>query len=154
MMYRMGAALASLLGLFLAAYLYLYKIGRIGALACGSGGCETVQMSSWSRFAGVEVSLIGLLGYAALLGLSLAALRPGLADRRWPASLLAALSGAGLLFTAYLTYLELFVIHAICRWCVGSAAVISLIFVLALLDLRRCAAGPRAIVRSLVSGAR
>jgi uncharacterized membrane protein len=40
-------------------------------------------------------------------------------------------------FTAYLTYLELFVIHAICRWCVGSALIILSIFILALLDNRR-----------------
>ena len=64
MIYRMGAALMSLLGLFVSAYLYLYKIGRIGTLACGTGGCETVQQSPWSRFLGVEVSLIGLVGFA------------------------------------------------------------------------------------------
>ena len=45
MIYRMGAALMSLLGLFVSAYLCLYKIGRIGTLACGTGGCETVQLS-------------------------------------------------------------------------------------------------------------
>ena len=64
MIYRMSAALLSLAGLFISAYLYLYQIGRIGSLACGTGGCETVQLSSWSRFAGLEVSLIGVLGYA------------------------------------------------------------------------------------------
>ena len=67
MIYRMGAALMSLLGLFVSAYLYLYTIGRIGALACGTGSCETVQQSPWSRFLGVEVSLIGLVGYALLI---------------------------------------------------------------------------------------
>jgi len=117
MKFRMGAALLSLLGLFVAAYLYLYKIGRIGTLACGTGGCETVQASEWSRFHGVEVALIGVLGYAALLVVSLISLQPQLAGRRWPAAILAALAGGGVGFTAYLTYLELFVIHAICLWC-------------------------------------
>jgi uncharacterized membrane protein len=140
MIYRMTAALLSLAGLFVSAYLYLYKIGKIGTLACGTGGCETVQLSSWSRFGGVEVSLIGLLGYAGLLAISLAALQPNLADRQRPANLLALLAGAGVLFTAYLTYLELFVIHAICRWCVGSAAIITGIFIVALLDRHRLAA--------------
>ena len=60
MIYRMTAALLSLVGLFISAYLYLYKIGKIGTLACGTGSCETVQLSSWSRFAGLEVSLIGV----------------------------------------------------------------------------------------------
>jgi uncharacterized membrane protein len=137
MIYRMSAALLSLVGLFISAYLYLYKLGSIGDLACGTGGCETVQLSPWSRVAGVEVALIGVLGYAGLLGLSLAALQPGLAGRRWPAALLAGLAGIGVLFTGYLTYLELFVIHAICRWCVASGFVILAIFSVALLDLRR-----------------
>ena len=133
----MGAALMSLLGLFVSVYLYLYKIGRIGTLACGSGGCETVQNSQWSRFAGVEVALIGLLGYGLLFLVAMLALQPGLAPRRWPADLLAALAGVGVLFTAYLTWLELFVIHAICRWCVGSAVIIVSVLVLALLARHR-----------------
>jgi uncharacterized membrane protein len=137
MIYRMSAALLSLAGLFISAYLYLYKLGKIGGLACGAGGCETVQLSPWSRVAGVEVALIGLLGYAGLLALSLAALQPGLAGRRWPAPLLAGLAGVGVLFSGYLTYLELFVIHAICRWCVASGFVILAIFTVSLLDLRR-----------------
>jgi uncharacterized membrane protein len=137
MIYRMSAAVLSLLGLFLSAYLYLYKIGRIGSLACGAGGCETVQQSPWSRFAGLEVSLIGVAGYAGLLLVSLVALQPGPSSRRWPTTLLLLLSGLGVAFTAYLTYLELFVIHAICRWCVGSAVIIFALLVVALLDRRR-----------------
>jgi uncharacterized membrane protein len=43
------------------------------------------------------------------------------------------------LFAAYLTWLELFVIHAICRWCVGSAVIIVLVLLLAVLDHRRLA---------------
>lgn len=141
MLYRMTAALLSLAGLFVSAYLYLYKIGRIGSLACGTGGCETVQLSPWSRFAGVEVSLIGLIGYAGLLIVSLVALQPAWARRRGPATVMAALAGAGVLFTAYLTFLELFVIHAICRWCVGSAVIILAIFVVVLIDRQRLAPG-------------
>jgi uncharacterized membrane protein len=137
MIHRMAAALLSLTGLFISAYLYLYKIGKIGSLACGAGGCETVQWSPWSRVAGIEVSLVGLLGYALLLVLCLAALQPSMVRRREPALLLAALSGIAVLFTIYLTYLELFVIHAICRWCVASGVVIVAIFILSLFDLRR-----------------
>jgi uncharacterized membrane protein len=137
MIYRMGAALMSLVGLFVSAYLYLYQIGRIGTLACGSGGCETVQASAWSRIAGVEVALVGVIGYAGLLVVALLALQPAFDGKRWPAGLLLILASLGMLFTIYLTSLELFVIHAICRWCVGSAAIITSIFVLALLEQRR-----------------
>src|SRR3954447_22316930 len=137
MIYRMTAALLSLAGLFISAYLYLYKIGKIGALACGTGSCETVQLSPWSRVAGIEVSLIGVGGYAVLTAVSLAALQPELSSRRWPVQLLSLLAGIGVAFTIYLTYLELFVIHAICRWCVGSGIIIVAILLATLLDQRR-----------------
>ncbi|HTL04843.1 MAG TPA: vitamin K epoxide reductase family protein [Gemmatimonadales bacterium] len=136
---RMGAALLSLLGLFIALYLYLYKIGKIGSLACGSGGCETVQLSAQSRFLGVDVALIGVVGYGVLLLLALLSLQPRFAGPAWPSRLLAVLAGGAVLFTVYLTGLELFVIHAICRYCVASAVVILLLFLLAARDLRRSA---------------
>ena len=134
MIYRMSAALLSLAGLFISAYLYLYKLGRIGSLACGTGGCETVQLSSWSRIAGLEVSLIGLIGYAALLVLSLMSLQ--LPERAWPVRTMVWAALVGVAFTLYLTYLELFVIHAICRWCVASGGIIASIFVVSYLEQR------------------
>jgi uncharacterized membrane protein len=140
MIYRMSAALLSLAGLFISGYLYLHKIGRIGSLACGTGGCETVQLSSWSRFAGLEVSLIGVFGYAGLLVLSLASLQAG-ETRPWLVRAMAVAAGMGVVFTLYLTYLELFVIHAICRWCVGSAIIILAIFVVTLMDRQRLVPG-------------
>ena len=145
MKYRMAAALLSLAGFFVSLYLYLYKIGRIGTLACGTGGCETVQTSPFSRFLGLEVALYGVIGYLVLLVLSVDMLRrpvAGISSR-----LLPILSGVGLAFTIYLTYLELFVIKAICRWCVGSAVIITLIFIVALLDWRRRAAPPGSLSR-------
>lgn len=139
---RMAMVLLCLAGLFVAAYLYLFKIGKIGTLACGTGGCETVQLSPQSRFLGVEVSLIGVLGYTVMLGLAFLALQPRYAGRSGPANLLLLLSGGALLFSGYLTGLELFVIHAICRWCVISAVIILAIFGLALYDRRRGAPQP------------
>ncbi len=135
----MGVALLSLGGVFLAMYLYLFKIGKIGTLACGTGACETVQLSPQARFLGVEVSLIGVVGYGVLFLLALLSLQPRFSGADWPSRLLGALSGGAVLFTAYLTYLELFVIHAICRWCVTSAVLILLIFFLTRRDLRQSA---------------
>ena len=134
---RMGAALAALAGLFVSAYLWLYKLGAIGTLACGTGGCETVQLSPQSRFLGVEVAAIGVAGYALLLLLALASLQPRWAGSRRLVEAIAVLSGGAVAFTLYLKYLELFVIHAICRWCVASAVLIVLFFVLIMLELRR-----------------
>ncbi|MGH7590263.1 MAG: vitamin K epoxide reductase family protein [Gemmatimonadales bacterium] len=140
MKYRMTTGLLSLVGFFVALYLYLYKLGFIGTLACGTGGCETVQMSPWSRFLGVDVALFGVLGYALLLALVLVSLQAGGDRRHWSDRLILLGSGAGVLFTVYLTSLELFVIHAICRWCVGSAVIITAIFVVSLWGRR--APGP------------
>lgn len=137
MKYRMAAALLALVGVLLATYLYLYKIGVVGTMVCGAGSCELVQTSRWSRFLGIEVSLIGLLGYISILGVSLVGLQPAHQGRRWPDTSLTLLSGGGFLFSAYLTYVELFVLDAICRWCVVSAVIISLIFLVSLLAWRR-----------------
>jgi uncharacterized membrane protein len=128
MKHRMAAALLSLVGLMVATYLYLYKIGIVGTMVCGTGACELVQTSRWSRFLGVEVSLLGVLGYLAMLGVSLAGLQPGLQQRRWPDTALLLLSTGALLFSLYLTYVELFLIHAICRWCVASAVIVLALF--------------------------
>lgn len=141
---RRGMVLVSLGGVFVSAYLWMYKLGYMGEIVCGTGGCETVQLSPYSRFLGIEVALIGLIGYLGLFGLALATLQPRWAAARWPVGLLAVMSGIGVLFTAYLTWLELYVIHAICRWCVGSAVLIAVFFLLTLLEWRRGAAPPPA----------
>lgn len=133
---RMVITLLCLAGIFISAYLWMYKLGLLGTIACGTGGCETVQLSPQSRFLGIEVALIGLVGYVVLFGLAMASLQPGLARARWPVQALALLSGGAVLFTAYLKFLEFFVIHAICRWCVASAVIIATVFVLSLLEAR------------------
>ena len=137
MRYRQAIALLALVGFFVALYLWLHALGYGGAIKCGaSGGCEVVQTSQWAVFLGLPVAFYGVVGYVAVFGVALAALRPAaLAERSWNV-LLAGLTSVGFLFTVYLTYLELFVIHAICRWCVGSAVIITLIWIVSLLSLK------------------
>lgn len=137
---RLALVILALAGLFISCYLWLYKLGKIGTIACGTGGCETVQLSAQSRFLGVEVALIGVVGYAALLGLALLGLSPKHAGASWPLKGLILMAGGAVLFTAYLKYLEFFVIHAICRWCVASAAIIATMFGLAVVEWRRARA--------------
>ena len=137
MRYRQAIALLALVGIFVALYLWLHALGFGGPLKCGTGGCETVQTSPYAVLFGIPVAAYGVVGYFALFVVALLALRPAaLADGKWNLLLLG-LSTVGLLFTLYLTYLELFVIHAICRWCVGSAAVITVIWVVAVLAWKR-----------------
>ena len=141
MKYRMGTALLSLAGVLVSAYLWMFKHGYIGSLACGTGGCATVQFSEYSKFLGVDVALLGFVAYALLLGLAMLGLQPAWQERREPARAALLFSAGGVLFAGYLTWLELFVIHAICRWCVASAVIIVLVFLLQLLDHRRLARG-------------
>ena len=136
MRHRQAIALLALIGSFIALYLSLHRVGVIGQLQCGTGACETVQTSAYAVFLGIPVAFYGVAGYLALLVVSLVGVQPAWVSRRGPTLLLAVMSGLGFAFTLYLTYLELFVIHAICRWCVASAVVIALIFGISLLCLR------------------
>lgn len=136
MRYRMGAALLGLIGLLVSTYLYLFKLGMIPGLACGTGGCETVQASPWAKFLGLPVALIGVLGYLACLTLALIGVEKGGARRHWSDALLLGGAAIGVGFTGYLTYAEAVLIDAWCRWCLGSAAIITLLFVVAILNWR------------------
>jgi uncharacterized membrane protein len=116
----LAVAALSVLGALIAGYLTWVHFAELEPFCVGGGGaCERVQSSPYARLGGVPVALIGLAGYVSILA-SLA-----LPDRSVTAFL--ALVGAG--FSAYLTYLELAVIHAVCQWCVASAIVMSLLAV-------------------------
>ena len=127
-------ALIALIGVFVSLYLTLYKLGYIGTLACGTGSCETVQLSKWGGFLGLPVAAWGVAYYAVVLALAMAGVQERFAQSRRLTSGLVWVTGGGLLFSLWLTYLELFVIHAICRWCVGSAAMTVVLFALAVWD--------------------
>src|SRR3989304_4321163 len=125
----MVAATLALAGFFVSFYLWLWKLGVGGSPACGpGGGCECVQTSPWAMIFGIPVALFGVVGYLVLFTVSLIGLQPRWAGRREPTLALVALSGAAVLFTGYLTYLEAAGIHAWCRWCLVSAGIITAIF--------------------------
>src|SRR5207248_9740115 len=125
---RMLMALIALIGVFVSLYLTLYKLGYIGTLACGTGGCETVQLSKWGEFLGFPVAAWGIGYYGIVLVLAIAGTRERFEGSAGLAKMIAIVTGWGLLVTIWLTYLELFVIHAICRWCIGSATMTLLLF--------------------------
>lgn len=139
---RMGIALLSLAGLFVAAYLLLHRLGVVGTLECGAdGGCSVVQGSRWAVFLGVPVPAWGVGGYGLLFGTALAGVQPALADDRRVAAALFGLSAFAFAFSLYLTALEAFVIHAWCRWCLASAGIATAIFLLSLPEIRRLRRG-------------
>lgn len=129
------AALA-LAGIFISLYLTLYKLGMIGELSCSIGSCETVNTSKWSRFLGLPVAAWGLLFYLDVFAVALVGTMPRFESEPIISLVLVAETAVGVLFSAWLTYLELGVIHAICIWCVTSAVIVTAIFGVSLADYR------------------
>ena len=122
---RLAMATLAVVGVGVAAYLtYVHYSGAQPACTAGLS-CLQVQTSQWSRLDGVPVALIGLGGYLAILASVL------LADRETTRLATLALTMIGFGFSAYLTYRELFSIHAICEWCIGSAVIMTLLLVAA-----------------------
>jgi uncharacterized membrane protein len=117
---RIAAAVLALAGIGVATYIAIAESGG-GAPKClaGGSGCETVADSKYAHLAGVNVAVIGIVGYVLVF---VAAIVPG--DPGRFGGFLTALIGFG--FSLYLTYLELFVIDAICQWCVASAILMAL----------------------------
>lgn len=121
------AALLCLAGLAVAGYLTYVHYEDI-APVCTTGGCEKVQASSYAELAGIPVALLGLIGYLAI-GVSLL----GRGDLGRAAT--AALTIIGFGFSVYLTYLELFVIDALCQWCLASAVLMTGLLIVAVMRL-------------------
>jgi uncharacterized membrane protein len=135
------AALA-LAGIFVSLYLTLYKLGIIGELSCSIGSCETVNTSRWSRFLGLPVAAWGLMFYLDVFAVAVISTFPHFEDQRAFSIVLVAQSAIGVLFSAWLTYLELGVIHAICIWCVSSAVIVTVILLVSIADLREFGGAP------------
>jgi uncharacterized membrane protein len=118
-------------GLGVAAYLTYVHYAGIKPICTTGGSCEKVQTSVYSELAGVPVALLGLLTYIAIVGLLLA---PQSENARL---VLLGFVLVGFAFSAYLTYRELFSIHAICEWCASSAAILTLMAPLAVWSFLR-----------------
>lgn len=123
----LGAFVLCALGTAISVYLLVADFVLGGAELCLTGhGCDVVRESRYSSIGGVPVSLLGVVGYAAMASAVLLPL-----GRRAKWSLVFWLSAAAVGFSAYLTYLELFIIEAICSWCIASAAIAAAVFLLA-----------------------
>ena len=113
----------AVVGLAVAAYLtYVHYAGIKPACTAGTS-CIKVQTSEWSKLDGVPVALLGLIGYVGILA---SLLLPDREETRL-ATLGLTLVGCG--FSGYLTYRELFSIHAVCEWCASSAVILTILFV-------------------------
>jgi uncharacterized membrane protein len=124
-----GAVASSIAGAAISIYMAIYKITSNNAMCLGSGDCATVNASKYSEVYGIPLGLIGLAGYGAILAVLLLEDRHPLL-RAYGNMLAMGMGFAGFLYSVYLTYLEFYVIKAICPFCVASAIAITLCFVL------------------------
>lgn len=114
------------IGLAVASYLtYVHYSGHPPVCTAG-GSCLKVQTSVYSKLAGVPVALMGLIGYIAIMASLLAP------ENETTRLATLAFTVAGFGFSAYLTYRELFSIHAICEWCASSAGIMTILMLLAI----------------------
>jgi uncharacterized membrane protein len=117
----------AVVGLAVAAYLtYVHYAGIKPACTAGES-CVKVQTSQWSKLDGVPVALLGLIGYIGILTSLL------LPDREATRLATLGLTLVGCGFSGYLTYRELFSIHAVCEWCASSAVILTILFVCAVI---------------------
>ena len=130
---RVAAAILALVGMGVAGYLTWIHYSGTRIVCVRGGGCETVQHSSYAEIAGVPVALLGLISYTAIVAL----VAWDSENARLGAATLALV---GMLFSAYLLVLQLFVIDATCIWCLANDVVIAP--ALALVTGLRLRAGP------------
>lgn len=124
----------SILGILDAAYLTYVKVIEDGVCAVG-GGCAIVNTSPYASLWGIPIAAIGGAAYVVMLVVLLLeersdffAINGGL--------IVFGLSLIGVLYSVYLTYLELYVIHAICPFCVISAVILVAMLVVSIMRLR------------------
>jgi uncharacterized membrane protein len=117
-------AFAAALGVGVATYIAIADSGG-GSPVCiaGGHGCATVARSSYSHLAGVNIAVFGIVGYALLLACAFFA-----SDAARLGGFVIALAGFG--YSVFLTYLEIFKIEAICQWCIASAVLMTILFLL------------------------
>jgi uncharacterized membrane protein len=114
----------SLVGLAVALYLTYVETQAVAAVCGPVGDCNAVQSSSYARLFGMPIGLIGVAGYLAILAVWAWGRRSA---ATLPATLLVLMTGFGVAFSIYLTYLELLVIRAVCMWCITSAVIMTLL---------------------------
>ena len=139
---RLASSGLALVGVLVAGYLALFELGVSQQMFCPIGECEEVNASPYLYLLGVPLAVVGVIAYLLILALNLVGLR-WRGKRSGQITLVVFLfSLFGVAFSAYLTYLELFVLKAICSWCVLSAIIMTTICMLSGWELIRASRRP------------
>ena len=128
---RMISIFLSFIGLADSVYLTYIKLAHKEAACAGIGDCDAVNSSRYAEVAGIPIALLGAIAYLMILFFLIFDRQENVLGENSILFVLG-LSFIGVLYSAYLTYLELFVLHAVCPFCVLSAIVLVLLFALTL----------------------
>ncbi len=132
----------SVVGLGTTGYLTYVRLIHADPACSLVRGCETVASSPYASIGAIPVATLGFALYASILVLGVLVLRGPFAFRPWALLGIFGLTLFGTLYSGYLTYIELFVLQAICQWCLTSAAVVTVMFGLSLFVLLRPPGAP------------
>lgn len=124
------------LGFLDAAYLTWIKLFGGTAVCAGIGDCETVNNSIYAEIGGVPIAVLGAGAYVAIIIIAVMLLRGGGSSENLGLAFFG-ITLVGVLYSAYLTYIELAVLHAVCPFCVTSAVIMVLLWGISLLVLWR-----------------
>jgi uncharacterized membrane protein len=127
---------ASVVGLFVSIYMTIFKLTNNDAMCLGSGGCSFVNASRYSEINGFPVAAIGVIGFLALMITMFLERRSEFFSDNGPL-LEFGMSLMGVLYSIYLTYLEIYVIRHWCPFCVTSAIAITLVFIFSIVRMVR-----------------
>lgn len=132
--FRLISIILAVVGLLDSIYLTWVKLANQYAICGPIGDCESVNSSPYAEIGGIPIALLGAGAYLLIIVILVLEQRGGF-WLEYGSVLVFGLSLIGVLYSVYLTYLELFVIRAICPYCVLSAVVLVLLFAIAVLRL-------------------
>lgn len=133
---RKASIVLSIIGLIDSSYLTWIKLGDQEIMCANVGGCDVVNSSRYSEIGGVPIALLGAVAYFVILVFLLIENRSDFLQEN-SSLYIFGLSLVGTLYSGYLTYLEIAVINAVCPYCVLSAVMMSVIFILSIVRLRQ-----------------
>ena len=133
-LYR-GSIIITLIGLAVSIYMTIFKLTGNETMCIGNGGCSIVNESPYAAIYGIPVAAFGVGGYLAILVVFILEKKAGAFFKQNATMVNFGLTLIGFLFTLYLIYLEIFVIKALCPFCLTSQIAMTILFVISVIRL-------------------
>ncbi len=134
-LFRITVAL-TIIGLAVSIYMTIYKLTDNQNMCIGNGGCSKVNSSVYAEVYGIPVAVFGIVGYAALMITLFVENRNSFLQTN-STMIVFGMALVGFLFTLYLIYVEVALIHALCPFCLTSQIAMTLFFILSVIRLVR-----------------